>query len=294
MTTIGTVIDRVFRQYLEPPSRQPATCYTSTALDSSQTDVTLVDFEVPEDEDLLRMGTTLELGSEIVKVQTYTSTSGATVIRREQLGTAAATHASGTAVKLAPEYTRMDALSAAIENMMVLGAKLYTVRTDYLDFTDGAASINDLAVSVVRFRPDGQPNQDLGELVEIVDYHPAIGGRAAVMPYNAPGYLTYRCRLGVPTDETTTLDSLGMEAVWVPALMVGIAADMMVGRDIPEAQYEWISQAIEAENVKYGSRLQLAGSLKGYQRLLISEYVTEMNREYRPTVRMLNPFAQGR
>lgn len=293
MTTVANIIDRVFRQYLEPPSAQPAICYTATALDASQDDVTLTAFETVEDQDLLRQGVILELGSELVKIKTYNPTSAAATIRRGQLGSTATIHSTDTQVKLAPEFTRMDAFSAVAENMMILGAKLFTTRTDYVSFSDGAASIDPLAVSIIRFRPDNPNDVDLSESMEIVDYHPAVGGRAVTSQHWVSGYVTYRCRLGVPTVESDTTESLGLENVWIPALLAGVAGDVMAGRDIPETQFNWISQALEPEAVPFGSRLRLAGSLKQYQRFLITEFVNEMNREYRPTVRMLSPFGQG-
>jgi len=289
MATVGDVIDRIFRSYLEPPNQQPAMTRLGASLTDSATSVTLSTFEVPEDEELLRQGTVLEIDSELVKVEAYTSPTA--TVRRGMLGTTATAHANGAYVKLAPPFPRIDVFNSVKENIVLLGSRLYTVRTVYMGLDHGGiAPVEASAVSPRWWQPESVPDTRITDCM-IIDYHPQVGGRAFAVPgWVGGGYGTYRRRMLAPTSEADTLDELGVEDVWVPIIMVSVAADLLVGRDIPKSQTEWISQALEAENIQVGTRTRLAGALRNYRNILISDFENEMAIEYRPTMAFSDPF----
>lgn len=297
MITVGNVIDRLFRQYLEPPDAQPAACRLDGAITSTDTSIGLDNFEVPEDEMLLRQGVLCEIGSELVRITAYAS--GTATVERGVLGTIAAAHDDDASVKLAPPFLRIDALNSIGENVSMMGGQLFTTRTVYVSFLElGAAPVEALAVSVVRIVPDDAWRVGSGSTVtiqgSIVDYHPDVGGRAVVADgYRGGAYVTYRRRTAAPTVESDELTDLGIEDEWIPAILAGAAADLLVGRDIPASHTNWIGQVLETEAIRVGTRTQLAGSLRGYQQLLLSRMATEMQVEYKPTIRLRNPFSQA-
>ena len=115
MTTVQALIDRTYRQILEPPDAQPPTSrLVSGILDTDQT-LDLTVFDIPEDENLLRLGSIIEIDSELMRVVAFNTSTREVSVLREYLGSAAAPHAEGAQVKLSPPYPRMDVFSAISE-----------------------------------------------------------------------------------------------------------------------------------------------------------------------------------
>lgn len=292
MTSIADVIDRLYRTYLEPPDEQPAEALLVSSLSPSATTVTFGTFQVPEDEQLIRQGTIIEIDNELMKIVSYNLNASEATVQRG-FRTVAASHAADASIILAPPFPRLSVYEALSENISILGAQLYTVRTDYCSFTGGAAEVSNTAVSVVRIQPANESMATQRLSGEIVDYHPQIGGRAVVIQptFFGSAYVTYRQRMTVPHSESDVLADLGIEDEWVLPIMLGTAADLLVGRDLSKSHANWVSQILESEAVSIGTRSQLAGALRGYRNAVILELSREMDQEYRPTVFMRDPFA---
>ncbi len=92
-----------------------------------------------------------------------------------------------------------------------------------------------------------------------------------------------------PTSETDELKDLGVDERWIQIILVGAAADLIVGRDLPAAQTEWVKSVLESENIRVGTRLSIAGGLRQYRNMLLNDAAKEMRAEYRPKVRMRDP-----
>ncbi len=90
--------------------------------------------------------------------------------------------------------------------------------------------------------------------------------------------------MGVPTSESDRLEDLGVDPRWAQIVVVGAAADLLVGRDVPQARTEWVQAVLEAENIRVGSRMSIAGGLRQYRNMLIQDAQAEMKAEYRPRV----------
>jgi len=196
--------------------------------------------------------------------------------------------------KLAPVYPRSSVFEAVADNIITLYPKLYTVNTvNLVTIATSIAGIEDpLAVEVLEVWPDGMQN-DVDYHARIVDFHPAVGGRAVITNrWMGALWVKYRRRFGKATSEADTLASLGVDDRWVNILMVGAAADLMAGRDIPAAQTEWVQQVLQAENIQVGQRSSVAVGLARYRELLTPRAESEMSAEYRPKVRMRNAFDQ--
>jgi hypothetical protein len=217
-------------------------------------------------------------------------------VARGQLGTSASPHAVDDPVKLYPSFPRIEVFNAVAENIVQLYPDLWTVKTEVLSPVRGSIySIEDpLAVEVVEATPNTATNQQVNG--RIVDNHPATDGRAIVLDPNASYGLVwfrYRRRFGVATSEADTLESLGVDESWTNLIAIGAAADLMVGRDLPAAHTEWVQSALEAENIRVGTRLSLAGGLAQYRDILMDRFKKEMRGEDSNRIRVhtADPFS---
>lgn len=290
MSTMGHIIDRTFRTYLRPPDQQEAICYSASALTAVSTDtsLTISQFAVPEDEQLLYIGTLLELGSELVRVETYDPIFRLVTVKRADEGTTLAAHDSGTKIIMRPTFSRASVFEAVADNIISLHPALYTVNQELVSaIGPGIAPISDvLAISPITVWDETWSNV-VNHHAEIVDYHPVAGGRALVCNSGLSSmWVRYKRRMGTPTAETDTLEDLGVDPRWVNVIMVGAAADLLVGQDISAVHTDFISQAFEAETVRPGTRTTIGARLAGYRDLLLKRFKDEMNTEYGVQVRM--------
>ena len=69
-------------------------------------------------------------------------------------------------------------------------------------------------------------------------------------------------------------------------VVYGVAGDLLVGRDVTAAQTEWVQSVLEAENIRVGTRMSIAGGLRQYRNMLLRQAQAEMKNEYRTKVRM--------
>jgi hypothetical protein len=90
--------------------------------------------------------------------------------------------------------------------------------------------------------------------------------------------------MGNVTSESQTLEEIGMDARWVGIVMVGAAADLFAGRDLPASQVEWVSAVLQAENIEVGTRASLSVGLARYRQLLLERAQAEMQAEYKIVV----------
>jgi hypothetical protein len=293
--TVGDIINRLYQQILTPPDNQMA----QVRLGADVTDpavelIMLGTFTVPEDEGLLSQGSILELNQELVRVIEYDSVKSMVSVTRGEYGTIPAVHSTPLLINLNPPYTRASMFEAVADNIIQLYPSLSQAGEEMLSSTSaGVFSIgDDLAVEVLSITPG-----DFTSTVEldgrIVDFHPMTGGRSLITNSDTGSvWLRYRKRMGKATSEADLLSELGVDERWATIVLVGAAADLIVGRDVPAAQTEWIKSVLEAENIRVGSRMSIAGGLRQYRGMLINEAMKEMKAEYRPKISMRNTFKQ--
>jgi hypothetical protein len=114
----------------------------------------------------------------------------------------------------------------------------------------------------------------------IVSYHPLTGARALLTGGNSGViWMRYRKRMGVAESEADVLADLGVEDSWINIVMMGAAATLMAGRDVPASQTEWIAATLEAENISVGTRMSIAGGLRQYRNILLNDASAEMKAE---------------
>jgi len=281
--TIAALMDRTYRQILEPPDAQPASTRLKSVSALADLTLLLTDFDIPEDENLVRLGSILEVDIELMRVVGYDANTHVAEVIRGYLGTIPADHALDAQVKLSPSYPRIDVFNNIRDNIVALYPDLWTVRTEVIaPASDDAYPVTDsLMVEVVEANPYSSAMGTVNLDGRIVDNHPTIGGRAFVLNGTAQGelWLRYRRRFAAATSESDVLDDLGLEQVWETLVMVGAAADMMAGRDVPAAQTEWVQSVLQAENIRVGTRLSVAGGLAQYRDILLDRFKKEMRGE---------------
>ncbi len=291
--TVKSIVERLFQTWLTPADDQ----YAQIRLGVNITDTTgdtiiLGGFTIPEDESLLRQGSILELDQELVRVVSYDAVAGSVTVTRGEYGTIPATHTTPLLMNLNPPYTRAAVFETVADNIIQLYPKLYTVSQAYLSSVSaGIFPINDdLAVEVLSAWGDGWTGStDIH--AEVVDFHQLAGGRALITNHPSAGSLwfRYRRRMAKATSEDDTLTDLGLDERWVNIVMTGAAADLMAGKDIPASRTEWVKSVLEAETIRVGTRMSIAGGLRQYRNMLLDDASKEMKAEYRMKVKMRNP-----
>ena len=294
MRTVADLIDRTFRTYLEPPDLQPASTRLSGALLDTDTTIALAEFDVPEDINLLRRGNVIELAQELMRMTVWDSTTRTGEMERGYLGTTAVAHADGAMVKLAPPFSRLSTFEAIRDNIVSLYPRLWTTTTEScLPASPKVYPItDDLAVEVIEINVNGYEAHDMTG--HIVEKHHFTSGRAIVLNrmLNKQIWARMRRRFGVAEGETDKVVDLGMEEVWETLVMVGAAADLLAGRDLPKSHIEWVGSALETENIQVGTRSSIALGLARYRRMLMDEFSKEMSAEdyNRIVIQTTNPY----
>ena len=287
-TTVQDLIARLYRTFLYPPDYQPITNFLVAKLETTDDTIQLSNWSVPEDENLLRVGSILEAGRELMLVTDYDETLNVVTVKRQLYRTPLEELEVGEPIIMNPPFSHESVYQAVADNILTLYPKLWTVTAENLvEVTSGIAGIqDDLAVEVISVWAD---NWDSSPNVHarIVEYHPAVGGRALIS--NVPAgnlWVRYRRRMARVEAPEDLLADLGVDDRWINIVMVGAAADLMAGRDIPRSQSEWIGQTLEAETVQVGTRASLSVGLARYRELLMERAQREMEGEYKPKIRM--------
>ena len=123
-TTIGGMVDRVFREYLEP--MDDLNSYTAVASGSSfNASATSISFDASlltqEEEDMMDAGTIIECEQELMYCTDVDTVNNSITVVRGVLGTEPTGHAEGKIIKIAPVFTRkavFDAVKDQINNLL--------------------------------------------------------------------------------------------------------------------------------------------------------------------------------
>ncbi len=288
--TVGDVIERLYLTWLRPPEAQPMYLQLGADIvDATIQTISLGAFTIVEDEGLLRQGSLLEVGHEIMRVTNYNPTLGEVTVERGQYNTVPIAHTIPLLMVMNPTYPRPAVWEAIADNIITLAPRLYTVRQEYLTSIGGSVFplSDDLGYDLITAWGEGWTgSQNISG--RIVDFHQLAGGRAILLNAgDGSMWFRYRRRMGKPTDETTELEEIGVDERWVSIVMAGAAGDLMVGKDIPASQTEWIKSVLEAENIRVGTRMSLAAGLRQYRRQLLDDATQEMDADYPIQVEMM-------
>lgn len=147
--TIGDLVDRVYREYLEPAESLESYSFLTGGIDSSATTLAYSgDMFSVEEEDSLDAGTIIEVGQELMFSTGLNTVSNEITVTRGARGTTATTHSAGDILKISPTYPRKnvyDAISDQIENLY---PTLFAVETKTLTSGTGYRIIGNYGTDV--------------------------------------------------------------------------------------------------------------------------------------------------
>jgi len=131
-TTIGGLVDRVFREYLEPADdlNSYTAIPTGAGFNASATSISFnADLLTQEEEDVMDAGTILECEHELMYCTDVDITDNTVTVVRGTRGTTAAEHLAGNLIKIAPAFTRKAVFDAVSDQISNLYPTLYAVET---------------------------------------------------------------------------------------------------------------------------------------------------------------------
>lgn len=287
MSSIATVVDRLYRDYLTPPDEQPAQAPLAADINSSTTTLTLTAGHLAQAElDALAAGVILECEQELLRILTYTAGSPITLtvaVRGSVLGTSAAAHSAGAMVRIAPKPARRTVFDAVGDAIVALWPTLGQVKA--VEYSTGTGSFIEVAADVeevLDFRYSayeaGYTTQKYPECaVELLPYPfpPATTTGRAIQLRGAPssrtGYLRYLARFTRPTTEADTFTSLALNEEWMPLLMYASLLRIMGPADLSSRQVQFITRALEVQGFPVGSGKTLAQTLVQMYEYLLGE-----------------------
>lgn len=137
-STIGDLVDRVYREYLEPVDKVESYSYLSSGINDSVDSITYDGnlFSI-EEEDALDAGAIVEVGQELMYTTALNASANTITVKRGQRGTTAAAHSAGDIIKIAPAFPRKNVYEAVVDQIKNLYPTLFAVETIELTASTG-------------------------------------------------------------------------------------------------------------------------------------------------------------
>lgn len=137
-SSVGDLVDRVYREYLEPVDKVESYSYITGGIDASATTIAYDDnlFSV-EEEDALDAGAIVEIGQELMYTTAVNTVENSITVKRGQRGTTAAAHSAGDMIKIAPAFPRKNVYEAVTDQIKNLYPTLFAVETIELTASTG-------------------------------------------------------------------------------------------------------------------------------------------------------------
>jgi len=245
VTTISDILDRLYREFLQPAWQQPAYAALTALLDDSSTSFEInVDTLAPDEQSLLSPGVVVEVGLEQMFVLSFTNDT--LTVTRGFAGTQAVAHAASSLVLLLPSYPRRSAFDAVADEIVGLYPALWALETQTFTSSHTPTDIDASAAGIAQLTwmaSDTRPRSGTGYIVK--NYPPSATGRAMVtedIPEGRTVYATFKKHFTRPENETVTLSSISVDEDWVQILMFGAAARMVGYIDPSRLFRDWISE----------------------------------------------------
>ena len=306
-TTIGDLVDRTFREYLEPMDDIVSYTTLTGAINDTATSIAYNgDLLSVEEEDALDAGAIIEVGQELMICTDLNAVANTITVTRGARGTTAASHSIGDLIKIAPPFPRKNVFDAVVDQINNMYPTLFATETKSLTASSGYQVLNGSTdnylvapLKAISQYTDFQTGSDQtgtqfrGVSVELVDlpnpftYTDANGASQTVTFSTGPNvvhalhnygiaagqdmYVTFKKKFIEPTAETDTLATIGLENEYEPIIMAGVAAQMMAGRDVPTATADYISDQLSVQSFPVDSATRIRNSLLAYQRALIQQ-----------------------
>ena len=324
-TDIAGLVDRVYREYLEPMDDLTSYTTLSTEVNTSATSIVFDgDLLTQEEEDAMDAGTIIECEQELMRCTSLDTVNNTVTVVRGVLGTTAATHIVGKVIKIAPVFPRKNVFDTVCDQIKNLYPTLFatetkqiTAKTGYIPLSGTNDNYLITPIKAVSQYTDFSAGSDetgivyTGVAVELVDlpnpftYTDSDGVSQtitysnngpnkvnAVQVYNVNSghtvFITFKKKFIEPTAESDTLATVGLENEYEPIIMAGVAAQMMAGRDIPTSTADYITDQLSVQSFPVDSATRIRNSLLAYQRALIQQARKDLRARYPEPVTINN------
>ena len=328
MANIGNLVDRTYREYLEPMDDVVSYTTLSTSMNDSVTSVVFNgDLLSVEEEDALDAGAIIEIGQELLICTDLNAVTNTITVTRAARGTTATSHTAGDLIKIAPPFPRKNVFDAVCDQIKNLYPTLFATETLEVVVGDGftllgsysAPGTNNYLVAPIKSisqYTDFAANSDStnvvfrGVAVELIDlpnpftYTDDTSTERTITYTTGPdvvhalqfagiasghtAYVTFKKKFIDPTAETDTLATVGLEDEYEPIIMAGVAAHMLSGRDIPTATTDYITDQLSTSSFPVDSATRIRNSLLSYQRALIQQARKDLRARYPEPVTINN------
>jgi hypothetical protein len=297
-STIGDLVDRVYREYLEPMEDIVSYSFLTSGMDASTTTLPYEGnmFSV-EEEDALDAGAIIEVGQEIMYAKELNNVSNEITVQRGARGTTATSHTAGAIVKIAPPFPRVNVFNAVKDQIENLYPTLYAVEVQTISSATGYVALTGdddsrivaplKAVSQYTTLASGSETtvQFRGVGVELIDVPSSVTSTGKVVQFSGIGsgvdvHCTFKKKFGEVANEDATLTSIGLETEYEPIIMAGVAAQMISGKDIPTYTAEYITEQMQVSNFPVNSSTSIRNSLLQYQQVLINQARKDLRARY--------------
>jgi len=297
-TTIGNLVDRVYREYLEPMEDIVSYTILSSGIDASETSVGFNgDLLSVEEEDALDTGTIIEIGQELMICTELNAVTNSITVTRGVRGTTAAEHLAGDVIKITPPFPRINVFNAVKDQIENLYPTLYAVETQTIASATGYVALTGdddnrivaplAAVSQYQTLADGSETsvQFRGVAMELIDVPTSVTASGKVVQFTGVTngvnvHCTFKKKFGEVTNEASTLADIGLETEYEAIIMAGVAAQMIAGKDIPTYTADYISEQMQVQNYPINSSSNIRNSLLQYQQVLINQARKDLRARY--------------
>lgn len=275
MSTVGDLVNRVYRDYLEGPDDQ-AVIATATAgiTDTATTLGYNADTLAPDEEDLLAPGVLIEVGLEQMRVTGVDETADTLTVLRGVNGTTATVIAAGAEIRIAPMYPRQSVFDAVADNIVALYPDLHRTATQTVTSANALVDVSADIVAVTGARYLSG-NNVVNANVELARSWPGSATGQAIKFHGTPTgrtvYVTYEARFNRPETEDDIVGDLGVDAAWERIIVVGAAAQVLAGRELDAVSVEYITEAMEREAFPVGSTGRLRDNLLRFHGYLLEQ-----------------------
>ncbi len=312
-TTIGNLVDRIYREYLEPNDDIQSFTVLTGGLAADATVVTVPynnNYLTTEEEDVIGAGAFIEINQELMMVVSLNTAAETITVKRAARGTTLAAHLINDEIKINPPFPRKVVYDAVTDQINNLFPTLFAVETVSVTSSDGytllgsydSPGTNNYLISVLKaisqYTDFSSGSDQTGivfqpvsvELIELPNpfvYTDSNGTERTITYTSGPNtvkavqfysiqqghtvYVTFKKKFVEPTNESTTLSTVGLEDEYESIVMAGVAAQMMSGRDIPAATQSYITESLQAQAFPVGSGTSIRNSLLQYQQILITQ-----------------------
>ena len=296
MAAVSTLIDRIYRDFLNKPDDLSAFSRLDGAITSTTSASVVYETGLfsSEEENLLGSGALIEIDQEIMLVTAANTSTRTLTVARGYQGTTAATHADEANIFVNPTFPRKSVFDAVADNIVRLYPTLYNVTTTNVTsnstYQEVPASTVEVLTSYVQ-NASGEQYTSAG--IQLLRDFPPSSTNTAVQFFNTSNgktvHLVVKRKFVRPTDETSDLETVCLIAPeYEQIIMVGAVADIMGATDIDASTQEFITEKLAAESYPVGSGERLRNALLRLRSLLIDEARGNLRSLYPAPVSIMN------